>query len=133
MTGEGLSRVKLAACIAILVACAVVSVSAIGRVWRFGEPRPPKWVMKQEVEKIDEQSLEVISLPLEKWKALGCRGERFKNPRTGQYTMVSVMLCASCGQKIPILIPPSDLTGPEYDALLRGYICPRCKRHAFEY
>jgi len=128
----------------ILIAAAAIGVLLKKFVAKRG---PPAWVLETLEEKIDTETLEVLALPVEKWRKLGEQGGAFKNPRTGKYTMVSVIVCASCGQKIPA-------PGPGYSprsassATVEGgtaptgekeeppppmgavYICPRCGRPA---
>ncbi len=73
---------------------------------------------------------------------------RYKNPKTGEYTMVNVMKCASCGRPIPVPTLPDDLrpksaSGPRpsreaSQALAAAmqkfeltYKCPLCGKNAF--
>ena len=105
----------------------------------------PKLAVDQTYPKIDVKTLEVISEPIADWqtKYAPDKSGRFKNPHTGEYTMVEVMKCASCGQLIPLpqhffaasQKGPPPKSGPESAAatqeLMRNYICPRCGKHAW--
>ena len=64
--------------------------------------KPPNWVLDTMEEKIDCQTFETVTLPISKWCKLGAKGPCYKNPKTGNYTMVSVIVCRSCGEKIPV-------------------------------
>lgn len=66
-----------------------------------GEPKQPKEVLGRLVEKMDSESLESVTLPFGKWKRLGYKDGKYKNPNTGDYTMVPPAICAACGEKIP--------------------------------
>jgi len=96
--------------------------------------RPPEWVRGLQIERIDIETLETISLPHGRWETLGKVGDKFpryKNPKTGRYTMVDVMTCSSCGQKIPVFIPPEGETNPDRILTLAlQYKCPRCGARA---
>jgi len=86
----------------------------------------PKHVREQGVEMADIKSLEVITLPAEKWaKMLGENG-KYRNPKTGEYTMVPVMTCAACGEKIPKPDIPPDASPADFERYLMEYKCPKC-------
>jgi predicted RNA-binding Zn-ribbon protein involved in translation (DUF1610 family) len=109
----------------------------------------PKLAVDQTYPKIDVKTLEVFSETLADWqtKYAPDKSGRFKNPGTGEYAMVDVMKCASCGQLIPVPQRSSATSqkgapaksGPEAAAaanaanqeLLREYICPRCGKHVW--
>ena len=98
------------------------------------------------VDKIDNKTLEVFSETLSDWKtkyAPDAEGH-FKNPKTGEYTMVGAMKCASCGADIPYPDLPAELLGskgkgarrggnPEarMEQILANYMCPKCGKHAY--
>jgi len=84
------------------------------------KPPPPDWVMKSEVMKIDVDTFETVTLTIAEWRKLGEKGERFKNPETGKFTMVDAFRCTACGEAIPEPKPSQ-----------RGkYVCPRCGKKA---
>jgi len=95
-------------------------------------PTPPDYVLARPVKKIDKESFEVMELPLGKWRKLGHNKEgRYKNPKTGKYTMVPCMICAHCGKEIPV--PEMPAPGPEgppdpmvYEEIMMNYRCPLC-------
>jgi len=101
--------------------------------------------------KIDMNSFEVFAETDDDWlsKYAPDKSGRFKNPKTGEYTMVEPMTCASCGQLIPV---PADMPPPPHPFLGRGkgvdtagafaaakalaefklkYKCPKCGKPAF--
>jgi len=83
------------------------------------------------VEKIDQKTLEVMTKTLGEWEKLGSKGEKYKNPKTGTYTMVPVLVCASCGEKIPLPDFPPNAGFAERQKIASGYICPRCGKKAY--
>jgi hypothetical protein len=68
-----------------------------------GGPQPPAAVWGQQVQKIDLKTSEFVTASIGDWTtkykadAMG----RYKNPKTGEYTMVDPIKCAACGQEIP--------------------------------
>jgi len=96
-------------------------------------PTPPPHVLARIVRKIDKDTFEVMDLSLGQWRKLGYNKEgKYKNPKTGKYTMVPSMTCAHCGKDIPV--PELPATGPEggpedpmvYEEMMRNYRCPLC-------
>jgi len=63
--------------------------------------RPPKWERGRMVEMIDAVSGELISMPAEYWRKNEGEGVLYRNPKTGDYTVVEVTRCPSCGEKVP--------------------------------
>jgi predicted RNA-binding Zn-ribbon protein involved in translation (DUF1610 family) len=137
---------------ALLVA--VIAVAAVITAKRVrSELKGPPLLLDRKFDKIDMKSFEIISETLRDWntKYAADASGRYKNPRTGAYTMVDAMKCASCGQLIPVPEMPADLRpspklvkargrgfGGELRALeaakdefLRNYKCPKCGKNAF--
>ena len=103
-----------------------------------------KKVCKFCVEKIDAISLDLMTLPRNQWDKLGEKLGRFKNPKTGQYTMAEAVKCPHCREKIPMPQLPDapklsaeDIKAKrmppgfaEYQAELKDiwgkYKCPKC-------
>jgi hypothetical protein len=99
------------------------------------EPRPPDWVISHVLEKIDYKTLEIVSMPLGKWMDLryGNYG-LYKNPKTGEPTMVNIMVCHSCGAKIPEMPVTQELAHKGQDALQEAraaYRCPKCGKSPY--
>ena len=101
----------------------------------IGTPKPPQWYLDQPEEKIDSETLEVVTKSYGEWQKLGQNHGKYKNSKTGKYTMVSPLICASCGQKIPVPDLPDLPEGLSRDPLqekaaavkvLRSYKCPKC-------
>jgi rRNA maturation protein Nop10 len=143
---------KKTALMALLVAVtAAAAVVAVKRVQ--SEINGPPLLMDRKFDKIDVNSLEIFSETLRDWttKYAADASGRCKNPRTGEYTMVDTMKCASCGQIIPVPQIPADLgPSPELvkargrgfakeilalmnakEEFLRNYKCPKCGKNAF--
>ena len=63
--------------------------------------KPPTWVLEEPLEKIDAETSELVTLSRTEWKNLGENLGRFKNPKTGQYTMAEPIRCPHCLEWIP--------------------------------
>lgn len=117
------------------IAIVVVCVAAIaGGVWlmvrkaEIGGPREPEWRLNQTIERIDQNTLTVITKTRREWEALGSKEGRYRNPESREYTMVEPMVCPFCKGKIPT---PFIELGPEArdespEPVLTP--CPRCKK-----
>lgn len=98
---------------------------------------PPSQITGAPVTKVDKDSLEVVTLPMSEWQKLGANADGcYKNPTTGQYTMLPTMTCKSCGATIPTLLqPPStgndDADEAAYAQMMNEYKCPKCGKNAF--
>jgi predicted RNA-binding Zn-ribbon protein involved in translation (DUF1610 family) len=136
--------VVIAACIAIIFKKTLSSHSAT----------PPDWLLSQREEKIDRKTLQLITKTSGEWEHLGHDQKgNYKNPETGEFTMTTPIVCASCGEKIPGLEMPQQLkphlhvAGPPgqsnaeaappadfhaaIDDAIKNYICPKCGKPAF--
>ena len=85
--------------------------------------------LKRPVSKIDEKTLDVLTLPLEKWLELGGDFGRYRHPESGELVMVSLMTCTHCGEPIPVPKPPvgvNVLTWKRPEGWPGNYKCPRC-------
>jgi len=126
----------------VAVAAGVFFTKRMGR----GEATPPDRLLDRPVERIDSESLELMTKSRREWKRLGEKDGKYKNPKTGKYTMVVPAICASCGQKIPMLdaalTTPGAASGRPVDpeehlkamqkqeALIKEWRCPRCGGYA---
>jgi len=127
----------------IILLAVVVAIAAL--VWALAiarrAPRPTREALATRIEKIDEDTLETVTLSLGDWQNLGQRNGRFRNPKTGKYTMLPVMTCASCGAKIPNPLPmwgetpqtdeEMSRTRQEFARVMAEYRCPRCGKNPF--
>ena len=140
-------NLKKIAVIALLVA--VISAAAAFTVTRIHSE--PTFYVDQKVQKIDVKSFELFSETKADWagKYAPDASGRFKNPDTGEYTMVRPMKCASCGRLIPAPnIPGEPPTKPDpgkqltredvllaraaaVEEVLTNYKCPRCGKNAW--
>jgi len=101
-----------------------------------GGAKPPKSYLKTPVEKIDQKALTLMTRSMAEWEELGKKHGKYRNPETGEYTMVDVCRCQVCGQKIPV--PDASLlskstkrsSGPDEEdpAAVHAvtFNCPRC-------
>jgi hypothetical protein len=145
---------KQIALIPLLIAVIVAAVlSAVVRVRNeLALPRrEPASAWNRELQRIDMKSFEVFSETLRDWttKYAPNGAGRYRNPRTGEYTVVEPMKCASCGQLIPVpatmpppawpfLGPGKRIDGEAAIAALKAladfklnYKCPKCGKRAF--
>jgi hypothetical protein len=118
----------------VIIVAALIFVAKRAGIMSSGLPPPPKAEMDRPVEFIDMKNLTVITRTLGEWMKLG-RGEygRYKNPDTGEYTMVPPMTCAACGAKIPPPPPvdPNAKPGERPPPAEMVYKCPKCTKLAF--
>ena len=126
----------------LIVAAGVFLTRRMGR----GEMNQPDRLLDRRVERIDSESLELVTKPRREWKRLGQKDGKYKNPKTDKYTMVVPAICASCGQKIPMsdvalatpgaasdrpLEPEEHLEAmKKQEALIKEWRCPRCGGYA---
>ena len=130
---------KIVVVVVLLAVIIVAIVVILKKGFHVGETTPKDWVLQQSEEKIDEKSFKLITKTLGEWTSLGQREGKFKNPETRKYTMVQVMECAECGEKIPLPVVPTiappergEASHPprsyndEIGEILRTYKCPKC-------
>lgn len=113
-----MNKKKIIKAIGLVILAIIVVVWGLRHVGIIGGAEPPNWVTAELIEKIDPESGEVVTKPLGEWREL--RNEKtgkYKNPKTGDYTMVTPMVCPNCKVKIPVPEPPEN----EWT-----YKCPRC-------
>ena len=139
---------KIIAIVVLLAIIAAVVVFCITKS-NIAGPKPPQWVLDQEFERIDAESLELVTRTLGEWQDLGHRNGRYRNPDTRKYTMVSAIDCVACGKKIPMPEFPVVETAPgdvdpgsidmekrersmeEHLRIMSEYTCPVCGERAF--
>lgn len=124
----------------IIVAISVVVIAvAAGIIFsrQGGGGEAPKSARDMQVEMIDKNSNELITKSNSEWQALGTDNTgAFKNPTTNEYSVVPVMPCNHCGEKIPSLLPPPS-TGDDdadealYQQMQKEYKCPQCGKMVF--
>jgi len=114
--------------IVLIVVAIVVVAFMVQRV--TGKARPPKWHRQAGLEKIDLETLEIISLSNDDWKKIGKEMNAWKHPETGKYTMMPIMTCDSCGEQIPEPKIPPDGSYSDITSLLEKYVCPKCGKRA---
>jgi len=90
----------------------------------------PAAMGEQVLEKVDVVTGEVVSATREEWEKLGRKGDRWKNPKTGDYTVVNGMTCEACGALVPgpdISLKDKREHEPKwYEQQLDDYVCPKC-------
>ena len=115
----------------ILLAVVIVIVAAgiwMGRSMRA--PKMPDWVANELVKKIDYKTQEIVALPLGQWVGLySGKYNLYKNSKTGEYTMVGIIKCRSCGAEIPEMPLTEELANKGHDVVhqaMADYKCPKC-------
>ena len=122
-----MDRVKKISLAVVLVVIAVAALTfAVVRVFRLGGAEPPPRVTGVEVTKVDEKTLEVVTLTEGKWMGLGQKKGRYKNPETGTYTMCAAVTCPHCGEMIPVRMLETGHLTIEERMNLPPWLCPRC-------
>ena len=63
------------------------------------------------VQMVDMKTFDIFTETSDDWagKYAPDASGHYKNPKTGEYTVVKAMKCASCGQLIPVPDIPADL------------------------
>ena len=106
--------------IGAIIALSFVIAASVVWIIKFqfgGAPRRNPQMEKEGIAKVDEETLEVITLTRKEWRdfrppqpALNGEGSdigssfrvpHWKNPNTGEYTMVPAITCRSCGAQLP--------------------------------
>lgn len=133
--------------VVILVAIIVAAVVFFTKGSKLGGVKPPKWVLDRQVERIDSETLELVTKTVDEWQDLGQENGRYKNPKSDTFTMVEPIKCVACGEKIP---PPDLPPMPERTEgqslaehgeaenaaraqareILRNHECPQCGERA---
>ena len=145
-----MSLKNIATAVLLLAVIAAAVAIAVTRVRSETKQQPTYLQMEANrlATKIDMKSLEVFSETDNDWttKYAPDKSGHFKNPKTGEYTMVEPMTCASCGQMIPTpdLPPlPRGGRGVKIDPKVASgmvkarmdfeqtYKCPKCGKPAF--
>jgi len=98
--------------VAVLVLLIIGAVAAVLYAVRrsdIGGPKKPEWYRDRPVEKIDMESMELMTKPMSEWESLGHENQRYKNPGTGKYTMVPAIPDPATGKKVPV---PASMLAP---------------------
>ena len=121
---EGVNKLVVAVVLALLIVGAIMLVVKTTRRSRTAEM--PDRVSGKQVERIDEKSFQIVSRSLEEWNKIDRKDGRYKNPETGEYNMVEIVTCQSCGEQAP---SPFSFPVDNPDALggiMAAHICPKC-------
>ena len=130
--------------IAVVVLLAIIAAAGVFSIKKsnIGGPKMPQWLLDQEIERIDAESLELVTRTRGEWQKLGPKDGKYKNPNSGKYTMVSPIDCTACGAKIPVPegvdVDPGSIdmekrerSMEEEARIMSEYICPVCGERAF--
>jgi transposase-like protein/DNA-directed RNA polymerase subunit RPC12/RpoP len=128
-----LSGKNLLAVAAVVVVVAVAITLGVLRV--RGQQGPPEAVLKEMVKMMDYKTLESVSLPRSEWEGLRDKTPKtnvYKNPKTGQYTLVDIFKCANCGKDIPAIAVTDELAvNGDFRKMRAEYVCPYCGKSPF--
>jgi len=120
---EGRKRIVVIVVLLVIIAFAAVFIiknSSIGRL------KQPEWVRDRKVEKIDSESLELVTRTIREWQKLGKRNGLYKNPNTGKYSMAMPMVCPACGATIPAPVGLGEANPDEAREIMEKHLCPKC-------
>ena len=102
---------KKVAAMVVLVVVIVIAVVVI--IKRTGSEAPAAMLPggSDRVQMVDMKTFDVFTETSDDWagKYAPDASGHYKNPKTGEYTVVKAMKCASCGQLIPVPDIPADL------------------------
>jgi len=121
--------------VSIIVLLIVIAGAITFIVKRVGRPKVvmPERVKQMPMKRIDCETLEIIELSTKEWMKLGPNKDyRWKNPKTGKYTMTMLATCVACGKTIPMFFPDFEkMNDPktrskEVQDFLQRYSCPHC-------
>ena len=123
----------------VIYAVLLVAVVALAVIWgvrrTIGRQGPPDAVLQEVVKKIDYKTREIIPLSQARWEELRDKTPRanvYKNPKTGEYTVVNILTCGHCGAEIPtIAITDEVAANGDVRKLRDEYKCPFCGQSAF--
>jgi predicted RNA-binding Zn-ribbon protein involved in translation (DUF1610 family) len=118
--------------LAVIIAAVVLTVrrSTVG-------DKTPDAIMNRQIQRIDYKTSEIISESFHDWLfkyGVDEHTGRFKSPKTGEFSMVDIVKCASCGKLIPVPYASMDdkKDHPDlYRSLQEAYLCPLCGKHAY--
>ena len=130
---------KIAAVVVLLAVIAAAVVYFVKGSGLFGAKKPPQWLLENMEEKIDCETLELVTLPVAQWRSLGEESGLYKNPKTGKYTMADPMICRACNEKIPnpMLATGHAGKGSDPDAApgmtpRARARCPKCGKNPYD-
>jgi len=123
---------KIAAIVVLLVVIVAVVAYTIKK--RDAPPSPPDSVKQRTMQRIDSKTDAVIVKTLAEWDKLGHKDGKYRNPETGEYTMVRSWTCRSCGKVIPAPeLPMSSVEGRgakpgamDPHDVTASHVCPAC-------
>jgi len=120
--------------LATLGLIAVIVLAVTSTVMRMRKPGIPDVVKGRVIEKFDAKTGKPIKRTFGEWLKLQ-KGKLpiWKNPETGEYTVVNPITCIHCKEKIPGPLLTDDILkkGPEaIEAVRRAYVCPKCGKNA---
>ena len=121
---EGVNKLVVAVVLALLIVGAIMLVVKTTRRSRTAEM--PDRVSGKQVERIDEKSFQIVSRSLEEWNKIDRKDGRYKNPETGEYNMVEIVTCQSCGERVPspFSFPIDDPS--KLGRMMAAHTCAKC-------
>jgi rRNA maturation protein Nop10 len=138
---------KIGVVVALVAVIVIAVVLTAKRTSSTGAPAAVKAAQEAlsaaKVDKIDKTTYEIFTETAADWQSKYApdASGHYKNPKTGEYTMTSVIKCASCGALIPapdMPVEPQTAKGMDRVRLMReeqeirhNYKCPKCGRDAY--
>jgi rRNA maturation protein Nop10 len=138
---------KIGVVVALLVVIVIAAVLTAKRTRGTGASAAVKAEQEAlsavKIDKIDQKTFDIFTETVADWQSKYApdASGHYKNPKTGEYTMTSIIKCASCGALIPAAdvpaVPPTAkgmdrvrLVREEQE-IRRNYKCPKCGQNAY--
>ena len=131
-----------------IIVVVVLIVAVVAFVWWrlsstevVGGPKPPTEVRNRPRKMVDEKTFEVIERTKPEWDELYSEElDRWRNPDTGEYTIVPGIKCDSCGKLVPVKKLSEEekeglseeQIGMRSEQLMRQYVCPHCEGRVYQ-
>jgi DNA-directed RNA polymerase subunit RPC12/RpoP len=139
---------KIGVVVALVVVIVIAAVLTAKRARSTGAPAANATstaLAGQKVDMIDKNTFEIFTETAVDWhtKYAPDASGYYRNPKTGEYTVASIIKCASCGQLIPApvfahegrttrMTTEDRLKEMQEEAeIRRNYKCPKCGKNAY--
>ena len=130
---EGSKKIVFAVVLIMIIVFAIVWISRRGG--GRGTIERPNELTGQMEEKIDARSGKIFTKTMGEWEKLDYShmGYVWKNPETGEFTVVNIITCPHCGERIPDrlrtvkeIMDPAAMEPQAQVAAAQAYTCPKC-------
>ena len=121
---EGTKKVVVAVVLALIIVGAIILIVKTARGSRT--VKLPPQIRDKQVERMDEKTFQIVSRSLGEWNKIERKNGRYKNPETGEYNMVEIVTCQSCGERVPspFSFPIDDPS--KLGRMMAAHTCAKC-------